>query len=225
LTGAEGATAARLVTLTGFGGMGKSRVARQTADACADEFEGGVWWVALDEARTGDEMLATPPRGCACRSSRPCRCRDQVHGFLRDRSRLLLVLDNTEQVEEAATVVRDLLAQAPGLSCLVTSRRALGLRAETLVEIRPLPPLDAQRLFADRARAAATTSVSRRERRRRGRTVPPAGGRAARHRVGRRAHHRHESAADDCPPFRAVPPAAKPRARPAAPPARAPGRH
>jgi len=153
LTATEGTTAARLVTLTGFGGMGKSRVARQAADACADEFEGGVWWVALDEARTGDEMLRHTAEGLRLPLQPALPLRDQVHGFLRDRSRLLLVLDNTEQVAEAATVVRDLLAQAPGLSCLVTSRRALGLRAETVVEIRPLPPLDAQRLFADRARA------------------------------------------------------------------------
>lgn len=153
LTGAGGTAAARLVTLTGFGGMGKSRVARQAAEACADEFAGGgVWWVALDEARTGDEMLRHIADGLRLPLQPTLPVHDQVHGFLRDRPRLLLVLDNAEQVEGAATVVRDLLAQSPGLFCLVTSRRTLGLRAETVVEIRPLPCLDAQRLFADRAR-------------------------------------------------------------------------
>jgi predicted ATPase len=140
--------------------MGKSRVARQTADACADEFEGASG--GSRSTRPAPATRCSPHRrGLRLPLQPALPLRDQVHGFLRDRPRLLLVLDNTEQVEEAATVVRDLLAQAPGLSCLVTSRRALGLRAETLVEIRPLPPLDAQRLFADRARAAATTSVSR----------------------------------------------------------------
>jgi predicted ATPase len=77
---------------------------------------------------------------------------EQIHHFLRDRS-LLLVLDNLEQLEGAPQVVRELLQVGPGVKILVTSRRALDLRGEVLLELAPMPTEEAVALFIERAQA------------------------------------------------------------------------
>ncbi len=145
--------ATRLLTLSGFGGMGKTRTALQLAEQCVEDFAHGAWWVELEEAQTGEEMigriaaqLRLPPRP-------ELPVRDHLHQFLRERQ-LLLILDNVEQVAGAADVIRDLLSDAPGVKCLVTSRRALLLRAETVVEVPPLPGGEAEKLFVERARSS-----------------------------------------------------------------------
>ena len=83
-----------------------------------------------------------------------------LSAYLRDL-RLLLVLDNFEQVEDAAPVVSDLLAAAPGLRVLVTSRIRLRLYGERVVPLVPLAPTDAVPLFVERARASTTGSPPR----------------------------------------------------------------
>lgn len=129
----------RLVTLTGPGGTGKTRLALAVAERLVETYQGAVWFVPLadlmDSQRIDDAICD------ALRLPRsPHRSpRDQVVEHLR-RQPSLLVLDNFEHlVEEGARVVQDLLAAAPTLCCLVTSRRALGLSAEREFPVLPLP--------------------------------------------------------------------------------------
>ena len=141
----------RLLTITGFGGMGKTRAALHLAELCVERFEHGVCWVELEDARTPDDLtlkVAQPLRFDRAANS---DLREQVFAFLRERE-MLLVLDNCEQAEGSAEFVIDLLKAAPKITLLVTSRRSLEIRAETVVEARPLLSEEAERLFVERAR-------------------------------------------------------------------------
>lgn len=139
----------RLLTLVGLGGIGKTRLSLQLAEASLDNFKDGVWWVKLDQVTDAAEMVAEIAQALRFSES-ALPLRDQVHGFLRERH-LLLVLDNIEQIEGGPVVVRDLLAAAPGCRCLVTSRQNLGLRQETVREVTPLPLDEALVLLVERA--------------------------------------------------------------------------
>ena len=142
----------RLLTLTGFGGMGKTRAALHLAELCVERFAQGVCWIELEDAHTPDELYLKVAQQLRFDIHANSPLREQVFAFLRERE-MLLVLDNSEQVHGMAAFVNELLKAAPKISLLVTSRRALEVRAETVVELRPLPLDDAERLFADRARA------------------------------------------------------------------------
>ncbi len=145
---------ARLVTLTGPGGAGKTRLAVEAATRA----DGEVCFVEL--ATTTDvpqavlaalglreQGVLTP--GAAADPA------DRLAAGLADRP-LLLVLDNCEHVvAEAARLVRRLLGECAGLRVLATSREALGLTGETLVPVGPLPADAAARLFTERAAAVA----------------------------------------------------------------------
>lgn len=143
--------ATRLLTLMGVGGVGKSRAALRIAELCKDDFADGVWWVDLQEARIADAMVGriAYDLGIALRPGLPVQ--EQVWAFLRTHA-LLLVLDNTEQIDDAAATIHELLRVAPSVKCLVTTRRVLGLRAESVVEIEPLTAAEAEALFIERAR-------------------------------------------------------------------------
>ena len=143
----------RLLTLTGFGGVGKTRVALEVARQSVDDYSGGVWWVELSETRTADAMLQHVAQGLGLRLQPPPPAREQIVGFLRDRHKTLLVLDNVEQIAGAENALRDLLADAPHLTLVITSRRTMGLRSETVREVRPLLPTEAIELFVERAQA------------------------------------------------------------------------
>lgn len=144
----------RLMTLTGLGGLGKTRAALHLAELCVAQFSGGVYWVELEEAKTTDELLRRIAEQFGASLPPGPTLKEQVHAYLRQR-RMLLVLDNIEQVRDAANVVRDLLNAAPEVKCLITSRRALELRAEVVAEMHPLLDADAERLFIERARACS----------------------------------------------------------------------
>ncbi len=153
LTGKTGgAPGSRLVTLKGFGGMGKTRSALEIAEGCVETFPDGVWWIALDAAFTPDDLFAELARSLHLSLLPQPSVREQALQFLRER-RCLLVLDNLEQMPDAATAVQTILQGAPHVACLVTTRSALGLRAERVIEVPPLPKDDAERLFLDFARA------------------------------------------------------------------------
>jgi len=141
----------RVLTLTGFGGLGKTRSALQLAELSLDSYQDGVWWVEEEEAHTGEEMVQRIAYGLRLPLQSQIPVKEQVAGFLRGRN-LLLVLDNTEQVrdEEAGRIVKELLTPAPKLKFLVTSRRALQIQAERVVEINPLPLAEAVPLFVAR---------------------------------------------------------------------------
>jgi predicted ATPase/class 3 adenylate cyclase len=156
----------RLLTLLGTGGTGKTRVGLQVAAELVDDFEDGVFFVPI--AAITDPTLVAPTiaraLGLSEGGARPAE--ELLEGYLRDR-RTLLLLDNLEQVLEAAPIVDRLLSTAAGLKILATSRTPLGLYGEYEFPIPPLslpdpeslPPLEnlteyeAVRLFVERARA------------------------------------------------------------------------
>jgi predicted ATPase/class 3 adenylate cyclase/Tfp pilus assembly protein PilF len=142
----------RLLTLQGFGGQGKTRLALQIAATLIDEFADGVWWIELEEARDAEAMIARIAHDLRIHLQPQPTVREQVFNFHRDRE-LLLVLDNTEQISDAGLVVNELLAAGPRIKCLVTTRRALEVQAERCVQVPPLPLSDAAQLFAQRAQS------------------------------------------------------------------------
>jgi predicted ATPase/transposase/transcriptional regulator with XRE-family HTH domain len=130
-------TDVRLLTLTGTGGIGKTRLALQVAAEFLDEFTSGVCFVALapisDPALVASTIAQT--LGLTEAAGRPLVAQLQDH--LRDMS-LLLVLDNFEQVVAAAPLIGELLAAAPNLKVLVTSRMVLHLPDEHEFVVPPL---------------------------------------------------------------------------------------
>lgn len=129
---------ARLLTLTGPGGVGKTRLALQVAEALIGEFAGGVRFVSL--ARISDSRLVVSAIAQALEleeaGAQPLF--EHLKELLQDK-RLLLVLDNFEHVAQAAPVVTELLTACPHLKVLATSRQALHLSGE---QEFPVPPLE-----------------------------------------------------------------------------------
>ena len=134
----------RLVTMTGPGGSGKTRLALQLAAEAVDDFEHGVFWVPLQSL--SDVGLVEPAIANAVGA------RGYLVDHLRSR-RTLLLLDNFEHLTEAAATVSSLLAEASQLKVLVTSREPLRLAGEREYPVFPLPEDDAVVLFVERARA------------------------------------------------------------------------
>jgi predicted ATPase/class 3 adenylate cyclase len=140
----------RLVTLTGPGGTGKTRLALQAA-AASEAFPGGVWWVALAPLR--DPALVLESAATALGAS----------GDLADHigdTRLLLLFDNFEHLTDAAADLAPLLATCPNLTLLVTSREPLHLAGEHEYVVDPLAPDEAVELFLTRALAARRDFVA-----------------------------------------------------------------
>ncbi|WP_189301553.1 ATP-binding protein [Streptomyces albospinus] len=143
--------AARLVTLTGLGGVGKSRLALRGASILQDRFCDGVWQVelsALREPHLLDHAVAEA-LAPADRTGRPPRT--ALHDHLADRE-LLLILDGHEHLVDAcAELTAELLCRAPGLRVLAAGRRPLGLPGEQNLPVPPMNTADATALFTDRA--------------------------------------------------------------------------
>ncbi len=112
---------ARLVTLTGAGGSGKTRLALQASAELVDSFKDGVWWVPLAALRDSELLEAT--------IAQVIGGKDGLAESLRPKQ-LLLLLDNFEQLLEAAPLVARLLAEAPELRVLTTSRERLAIAGE-----------------------------------------------------------------------------------------------
>ncbi|MFE0175899.1 ATP-binding protein [Streptomyces sp. NPDC059002] len=132
----------RLVTLTGVGGVGKTRLALRAAYEAQPSFRDGAWWVDLSALRRGALLAHTIAEALplADQTTRPMT--EVVAEYLADRE-LLLVLDTCEHLTDAcAPVVEELLAAAPGLRILATSRRLLGIRPERLLTVAPMPVQD-----------------------------------------------------------------------------------
>ncbi|WP_370063336.1 LuxR C-terminal-related transcriptional regulator [Mycobacterium sp. MAA66] len=145
----------RVVTLTGAGGVGKTRLAIQVASVLADGFIDGVWYVDL--APIADPRLAPVAAARALGvSDQPGRSTiDTLLGFIAGRQ-MLVVLDNCEHLLDAcAALVVALLAACSGLTLLATSREAIGVAGEMSWRVPSLSLADeAIELFADRARHA-----------------------------------------------------------------------
>ena len=160
----------RLVTLTGPGGTGKTRLALQVAADLLDTSPDGVWFVDLALLTEPDLLPGAIAAVLGVREEGGQPLRETLAAFLRTKH-LLLVLDNLEQVVAGAPIIASLMAAAPGLKVLATSRVPLRLRGEYEVAVPPLalPDLNrpespehltqyaAVRLFIQRATAAKAT--------------------------------------------------------------------
>jgi predicted ATPase len=135
----------RLLTLTGPGGTGKTRLAQQSAAELGDGFPGGVWWVPLASLRDPGLVIDTAARVVGSRNG----LADHIGA-----SSTLLVFDNFEQVIDAAPDVASVLGACPNLRVLVTSREALHIYGEHEYPVPPLTLKDAAELFTARATAA-----------------------------------------------------------------------
>ena len=160
---------ARLVSLVGAGGIGKSRLAVRSATDLGRGFRDGVWLVELAEIRDPELVVSAVLAALDLRNQSASEPAARIRSYLQDKE-LLLVLDNCEHLlEEVAHLVMDLMKFAPGVRVLATSREPLSLPDEHVI---PVPPLDlpsedateplarvrqneAVALFTDRADAAS----------------------------------------------------------------------
>lgn len=127
---------ARLVTLTGPAGTGKTRLALAVADSLGERFADGVYFVPLAPVTTADVMWTTVAEALGVTGEGKAPPTFREHLAQQD---VLLVLDNLEQLPEAADVVGQLLGAGPGVHVLATSRRPLHLGAEHEFPVAPLP--------------------------------------------------------------------------------------
>jgi predicted ATPase len=146
----------RLLTLTGPGGAGKTRLAIEASKAVAEEIPDGAFFVPLDTIRDSALLLPAIAQALTVRESaeRPLvqSLAERVIG-----RRALVLLDNFEQLIEAAPLLTNVLEAAPTLTFLVTSRAALRLGGEREYPVEPLGSKDAVTLFVERAQAAEPT--------------------------------------------------------------------
>src|SRR5215207_4549598 len=156
----------RLLTLTGPGGTGKTRLALQAAADLLDDFPDGTFFAPLATLTEAELLLPAVAETLGVRETGEQPLEERLKDYLSER-RLLLLLDNFEQVLGAAPQVTELLAGAPGLKVLATSRAPLGLYGEhefpvpplTLPDLKRPPPserltqYEAVSLFVERARA------------------------------------------------------------------------
>jgi len=139
-----------LLTLAGPAGVGKTSLAVQVGAQCAHRFELGATLVELASVTDPSLVPRAAARALGIRESGELPAADAVAASLRERS-ALLVLDNLEHLTPAAAWIGELLAQAPKLKILVTSREPLRLRAERVYPVRPLASEAAIALFVQRA--------------------------------------------------------------------------
>ena len=147
------AEGARLVTLSGPAGMGKTRLAVRFGWQSGEQWPGGVWFCDLTAVGTRDGFVSAVGKtlGVALGQGDPVAHLGQS---LAERGRSLFILDNCEQVVEVAgELVSQWLARAPELSFLITSRERLNLRGERVQVVEPLTLTDGVRLFIERARS------------------------------------------------------------------------
>src|ERR671910_1782991 len=156
----------RLLTLTGPGGTGKTRLALQAAADLLDDFSDGAFLVPLATLTEAELLLPAVAETLGVRETGEIPLDESLKDYLHER-RLLLLLDNFEQVLGAAPAVTEILAGAPGMKVLATSRAPLGLYGEhefpvpplTLPDLKRPPPLEsltqyeAVGLFVERAMA------------------------------------------------------------------------
>jgi non-specific serine/threonine protein kinase len=127
----------RLLTLTGPGGVGKTRLGIRVASDLSGDFPDGVCFISLAPITDPELVVPTVARTLGLQETGKLPLHERLKAYLRDKL-LLLLLDNFEQVAEAASVVTDLLTACPKLKALATSRSALNLYGEHEF---PVPPL------------------------------------------------------------------------------------
>jgi predicted ATPase/DNA-binding SARP family transcriptional activator len=143
-----------LVTLTGVGGVGKTRLALEVAEREQERFADGVAVCELAPIEEGSAVTHAVAAALRLQQQHGLGIEETVIEYLRTRE-LLLVVDNCEHVvDEAARLLDQIALQCPGVSVLATSREAVGVAGERILPVDPLPVDDATVLFADRARAS-----------------------------------------------------------------------
>ena len=145
---------ARLVSVLGVGGTGKTRLAIRFGWSALDAFPGGIWFCDLSEARTLDGILRAVAEGLGVPlgSDEPVT---RVGNAIAGRRECLVILDNFEQVARLAEeTLSRWLNRASMARFLVTTREVLGLTGEEILALGPMPPQDASTLFVKRAEAA-----------------------------------------------------------------------
>jgi predicted ATPase len=142
---------ARFVTLTGPGGTGKTRLAIETAAELLPEFAAGVFWVGLATLRDPTLVVDT--------IAQTLGAKDALAEHVGERE-LLLLLDNLEQVIDAATELAGLLEACPNLRLLVTTRELLRVRGEVEYTVPPLAEPEAVELFCTRSRLEANAAIA-----------------------------------------------------------------
>ncbi|MDP9482765.1 MAG: adenylate/guanylate cyclase domain-containing protein [Chloroflexota bacterium] len=147
----ESAGAARLLTLTGAGGIGKTSLAIEAARQLAASHPEGAWFVPLADVTDPAEVGPAIAHGIGLFDGPERPAADALLPYLGGRS-LVLVLDNLEQVVDAADQVAAIVRASPGSRVIATSRAPLHVAGEHEVPVRPLGK-DGVRLFTDRARA------------------------------------------------------------------------
>jgi predicted ATPase len=136
----------RLVTLTGPGGIGKTRFALDVAAELIDAFRDGVWWVGLAPVRDATLVLSTLAAAIGAKT--------EIESELRGKQ-VLLLLDNFEQVVDAAADLAALQRSCEGVALLATSREPLHIAGEREYQLSPLPEAPAVELLRQRAEAVA----------------------------------------------------------------------
>ena len=158
---------ARLVTVSGPGGSGKTRLALEVAQRAAEDFD-AVWWVALEHILDGNEVMGSVSRAMGLPEVAGVEADERVLNHLRARS-VLLVLDNLEHVIDVAPLIGHVARAGPEIRVLVTSQLPLRVGGEHVLALDPLPvPTGAERelsalrevasvaLLSERAAAAGT---------------------------------------------------------------------
>jgi predicted ATPase len=142
---------ARLVTLSGPGGSGKTRLAIESAAELVPEFRNGVFWIGLAAVREPALVAETVAQTLGAK--------DGLAEHIGERE-LLLLLDNFEQVVETAPELGSLLESCPNLRLLVTSRELLCIRGEVEYPVAPLAQPEAVELFCARSRLEPTDDIA-----------------------------------------------------------------
>ena len=142
---------ARMLTLTGPGGSGKTRLAIESAGSLVSEYKAGVFWVALASLR--DPTLVTET------ISQTLGAKDGLAEHIQERE-MLLLLDNLEQVIAAAPELSALVSACPNLTLLVTSRELLRVQGEVEYPVPPLAEPEAVSLFCDRAQTEPSAEIA-----------------------------------------------------------------
>jgi predicted ATPase/DNA-binding NarL/FixJ family response regulator len=156
----------RLLTLTGPGGIGKTRLALAVAERLIPTFADEVYWVALAPITDPGLVMSAIAQSLSTADLGQRTIEEQVISYLQER-RALIVIDNFEQVSDAASQIADILSQCPDVAMLVTSRSPLRIRGEQVFPVQPLAVpradratsiddaqwADSVRLFIERARS------------------------------------------------------------------------
>ncbi len=144
---------ARMITLTGPGGVGKTELALQFASDHLVDFADGVWYVMLGEVKDPNQVLTEICTAVVGAPSAPQDLSTNLIRFLQNKH-ALVILDNFEHLLPAATDLASLLASLPGLTCLVTSRAVLHITGEMEFSVPSLSEADSLQLFVERGQAA-----------------------------------------------------------------------